>query len=157
MACMIPIVASRRKSSRSSVGGLIAGLLIFLIFGIFFFVFFNRSGIFGFNFPVIFIILGFVVFIMVILGISITASSMSKVYKPPKANIQGQNQNINQRQIFQQNPYIVREPIQKFPEPQYQENPTEVIPIVNEINFCRYCGEKIDKKARFCHQCGSKL
>ena len=138
MAWMIPIVASRRRSSRSSIGAVIVGLLIFLIFGIFFLVFFNRSGLFGFNFPVIFIILGFVVFITVILGIS-------------------QNHEIIQGQTFQQNPYVVREPIQKSTEPQYQEKPTEVFPIVNEINFCRYCGGNIDRESRFCHQCGSKL
>ena len=157
MAWMIPIVASRRRSSRSSIGAVIVGLLIFLIFGIFFLVFFNRSGLFGFNFPVIFIILGFVVFITVILGISIAASSMSKTYKTPKANIHSQNHEIIQGQTFQQNPYVVREPIQKSTEPQYQEKPTEVFPIVNEINFCRYCGGNIDRESRFCHQCGSKL
>ncbi|MHA2281747.1 MAG: zinc ribbon domain-containing protein [Promethearchaeota archaeon] len=157
MAWMIPIVAGRRKTSRSRVGGLIAGLVIFLIFGVFFFIFFNRSGIFGFNFPVIFIIIGFVVFIMVILGISIAASSMSKAYKPPIANVHRQNPEIIQKQTIQQNPYIVREPIQKRLEPQYQEKPAEVLPKVNGINFCRYCGEKVDREARFCHQCGSKL
>lgn len=157
MAWIAPIVASRRRVGRSNPGALIAGLVIFLIFGVFFFLFFNRSGIFGFNFPMIFIILGFVVVIMVVLCISIAASSMSKTYKPRKTNIHGQNQNINHIQTFQQNPYIVRETIQKRVEPQYQEKSAEVVPIVNEINFCRYCGGKIDREARFCHQCGSKL
>ncbi len=157
MAWIAPIVASRRRVGRSNHGALIAGLVIFLIFGVFFLVFFNRSGIFGFNFPIIFIVLGFVVLLMVVFGISIAASSMSKSYKPPKDKIHWQNQNNNQRQTFQKNPYIVREPIQKRVDPQYQEKPTEVVPIVNEINFCRYCGGKIDREARFCHQCGSKL
>lgn len=157
MAWMIPIVASRRRSSRSSIGAVIVGLLIFLIFGIFFLVFFNRSGLFGFNFPVIFIILGFVVFITVILGISLAAASMSKSYKTPKVNTYGQNQNNNQKQVYQQNPYVVREPIQKSLEPQYQESPTAVVPNVTEINFCRYCGSKVDRETRFCQECGSKL
>ncbi len=157
MAWMIPIVAGRKKSSRSSVGGLIAGLFIFLIFGVFFFIFFNRSGIFGFGFPMIFIMIGFIVFIMVIFGIAIAASSMSKVYKPQKASMYGDNQIFNQKQTSQPNPYVVQEPIQKHDEPLYQEKPPEVVPVVNEINFCRYCGEKVDRKAQFCHQCGSKL
>ena len=157
MACIAPIVVSRRRGGRSNSVALIAGLVIFLIFGVFFLVFFNRSGIFGFNFPMIFIVLGFVVFLMVIFGISIAASSISKSYKPPKDKIHWQNQNNNQRQTFQKNPYIIREPIQKRVDPQYQEKPTEVVPIVIEINFCRYCGGKIDREARFCHQCGSKL
>ena len=142
MAWITPIVASRRKCGRSSIGGVIAGLMIFLVFGIFFFVFFNRSGIFGFNFPMIFIIIGFVLFIAVVLGISIVASSMSKVYKPSRANIYRQSQNTHQRPPMQPNPYVVRETIQKHLEPQIQEKPTEVSPTVNEVNFCRYCGEK---------------
>jgi hypothetical protein len=157
MAWMIPIVAGRRRCGRSSSVGVIAGLVIFLIFGVFFFVFFNRSGIFGFNFPIIFIVLGFAIFIMVIIGIATAASSMSKSYKTPKDNIKWQNQINNQTHTIQRNPYIIREPIEKHPDPQYQEKPTEVVPIVNEINFCRYCGGKIDREAKFCHQCGSKL
>ncbi len=157
MACMVPIVASRRNCRKSSSGAVIAGMLIFLVFGIFFAVFFNRSGIFGFSFPVIFVILGFVVFIMIISGISMAASSMSKSYKPPIIKTHMQNQTIYQRQKVQQNPYIVRKPIQKSPEPLYQENPSEAFPIVNDINFCCYCGAKVDRKGRFCHQCGSKL
>ncbi|MHA1933158.1 MAG: hypothetical protein ACW96X_11490 [Promethearchaeota archaeon] len=149
MAWFVPIVASKRRGRRSNPGGIIAGLVIFLIFGVLFFVFFNRSGMFGFNFPMIFIIVGFGVFIMIILGVSIAASSMSKVYKTQKVNIHGQTS--------QQNPYVIREPIQNHPEPQSQEKPTEDVPIVNEINYCRYCGGKIDREARFCHQCGSKL
>jgi hypothetical protein len=157
MAWMIPIVASRKKGRSSNPGAVIAGLVIFLVFGVFFFLFFNRSGIFGFNFPMIFIIIGFVLFIAVVFGISIVASSMSKVYKPSKANIYGQNQNAHQRQPLQQNPYVVRDTIQKQPEPQTQEKPIDVAPPLQEVNFCRYCGEKVDREARFCYQCGSKL
>ncbi|MHA2180781.1 MAG: hypothetical protein ACXAAH_05095 [Promethearchaeota archaeon] len=157
MAWFVPIVASKRRGKRSNPGGIIAGLVIFLIFGVFFFVFFNRSGIFSFNFPMIFIIIGFVMFVMIILGISIAASSMSKSYKTPKAYIHGQIQSDNHRQTSQQNPYINREPIQNRPEPQFQEKPIKVDPSIDEMNFCRYCGGKLDSKARFCHQCGSKL
>jgi hypothetical protein len=157
MAWMTPIVASRRKGRSSNPGAVIAGLVLFLVFGIFFFLFFNRSGIFGFNFPMIFIIIGLVLFIAVVLGISVVASSMSKTYKPPRDKIHWQNQNNNQRQIVQKNPYVVRETIQKQLEPQVQEKPTEVAPTLNEVNFCRYCGENVDREARFCYQCGSKL
>ena len=136
MAWTAPIVASRRRVRRSNPGALIAGLVIFLIFGVLFLVFFNRSGMMmGFNFPIIFIVLGFIVLLMVVSGISIAASSMSKSYKPPKDNIKWQNQT---------NPYIV-------------QKPTEVVSIVSEINFCRYCGGNIDREAKFCHQCGNKL
>jgi hypothetical protein len=154
---MIPIVAGRRRNSRSSVGGLVAGLVIFLIFGVFFFVFFNRSGIFGFGFPMIFIILGFVVFIMIIFGIAIAVSSMSKTYTPQKFNQYGQNHNTIQKQVFQQNPYVAREPIQTQNDSQFQKNSATVVPDEIEINYCRYCGAKVDREARFCHQCGIKI
>ncbi|MFW9825170.1 MAG: zinc ribbon domain-containing protein [Candidatus Thorarchaeota archaeon] len=160
MAWMIPIVAGRRHYRRSSIGATIAGLMIFLIFGIFFFVFFNRSGIFGygFSFPMIFIILGFVVFVMIIIGISIAASTMSSSYKSQKSNIYRQNQNVDQKQTVHQNPYVAQEYIQKPLETRSKEIPVEDdIPDVKEINFCRYCGAKLDEKAVFCHQCGTKL
>jgi len=159
MAWIAPIVVSRRKGGRSNPIALIAGLVIFLIFGVFFLVFFNRSGMMmGFNFPIIFIILGFIVFLMIISGISIAASSISKSYKPPKDNIKWQNQTKNQQQTVQKNPYIIQKPIAKKVDPQYKENPTEVVSIVSEINFCRYCGQSVeDKIATFCHQCGNKL
>ena len=156
MVFVAPIIA-RRRNGRSSPVAVIAGLIFFLVFGVMFFLIFNRSGIFGFNFPMIFIIIGFVLFIAVVLGISIVASSMSKVYKPSRANIYRQNQNTHQRQPLQLNPYIVRETIQKQFEPQNQEKPTEVSPSLNDVNYCRYCGEKVDREARFCYQCGSKL
>ncbi|MFX1457573.1 MAG: zinc ribbon domain-containing protein [Promethearchaeota archaeon] len=160
MAWMVPIVAGRRHYRRSSIGATIAGLVIFLIFGLFFFVFFNRSGMFGFgfSFPMIFIIIGFVVFVMIIIGISIAASSMSSAYKSQKANIYRQNQNVDQKQIDHQNPYIAQKPSQKPLESHYKEIPVEDdVPDVKEINFCRYCGAELDEKAVFCHQCGTKL
>ena len=94
---------------------------------------------------------------MVVSGISIAASSMSKSYKPPRDKIKWQNQTNNQQQTVQKNPYIVQEPIAKKVDLQYEEKPTEVVSIVSEINFCRYCGGKIDREAKFCHQCGNKL
>jgi hypothetical protein len=63
----------------------------------------------------------------------------------------------SQSQPQQSNPYIIRDSVPKQPqEPVYEEIRRE-IPVVSDINYCKYCGSKIERDSVFCHQCGTKL
>jgi len=152
MAWMIPIVANNRnRGCRTRGGGAVAaGLIFFVILGLIFFLFFNRFN--GFTMPIWLIISGLGVFIIIIVGISAVASSMSQNYVKPKESIYKQHQSNLQGQPQQSNPYIYQDSIQKRLEG-YQMETT----LVEEVNYCRYCGSKIDQDAIFCHQCGSKI
>ena len=66
-------------------------------------------------------------------------------------------QNTPREQSQQFNPYNIQSSIRKQPEVSlYKEVKTD-FPIISDINYCRYCGEKVDRDAKFCHQCGIKL
>jgi hypothetical protein len=148
----IPIVVGRKRCGSSRPGALIAGLLLFLVFGIFFFLFFNRSGFMGFNFPIMFWMIGFIMLFIVIFGISIAASAMSKKPEVPKASTYNHNRNYPQQKDGQHpNPYTVKAPVQG------KSDDDETTHDMSGVNFCRYCGAKVDRKAKFCYQCGSKL
>ncbi len=157
MACVVPIIANRRRNGRSSTGAVIAGLIIFLIFGIMFFLFFNRSGVFGFQFNMIFIIGGFSVFFMIILVVSFVVAATSKTYKIPRNRTFNDFYRIPQKQANILNPYKVPRSTEGQNKEIFRENNIRDIPVVEEINYCRYCGAKRDKNAIFCHMCGSKL
>ena len=97
---------------------------------------------------------GFLIFIAIIGVIAASMSSPSK-----KANeeyiksYQYQPQELSQ----QYNPYKLRNSIQRQPEEPIYEEVKEDIPIISDINYCRFCGAKVDRDANFCHQCGTKL
>ncbi|MFW9971071.1 MAG: zinc-ribbon domain-containing protein [Candidatus Odinarchaeota archaeon] len=151
------IVANRRnRGYRSSAIGRILGIIVMLIiFGFLFLVFFNNFD--GFMSPMIFMISGFGIFFVIIIVIAVAAVSMSTAYKKPKEDYIKPYEYQPQQQTPQSNPYIIRESIPKQPEiPKYEENERE-IPIFSEINYCKYCGSKVDKNAIFCDQCGTKL
>ena len=142
----IPIVVSSKKGChRSSNISVIVGLLIFLVFGIMFFMLFNNSGLHGLGLSMPLVIGGFTIFIVIIAGVASVASAMSKTYKTPKEPIISAVQ--PRKPVVQLNPYKVEK--DKFSRRE--------IPVIGEVNFCRYCGSKIDRDARFCYQCGSKL
>jgi len=148
---MIPIFANNRNRGCRTRGGAIVGALIFAgILGLIFFLFFNRFN--RFTIPIWFIISGLGVFLIIIVGISAIASSMSQNYVKPKESIYKQYQSNLQGQAQQSNPYIYQNSIRK----RLEGNQIEVYP-VEEVNYCRYCGSKIDRDAIFCHQCGSKI
>ena len=157
MAFVVPIIANRRRNGRSSTGAVIAGLIIFLIFGIMFFLFFNRSGVFGFQFNVIFIIGGFSVFFMIIIVVSFAVVATSKTYKPPRNRTFNEHYRIPQKQANILNPYKVPRSTEGQNKEIFGENNQRDIPIVGKIIYCRYCGAKRDKDAIFCHMCGIKL
>lgn len=152
MAWMIPIVASsHNRRGRTRRGGAVVGALIFLVvLGLVFFLFFNRFN--GFTIPIWLIISGLGVFLIIIVGVSAVASSMSQNYVRPKENVSKEHQSNLQGQPQQSNPYIYKDSIRK----RFEGNKTEV-PIAEEAIYCKYCGSNIDRDARFCHQCGSKI
>jgi len=151
MAWMIPIVANNRnRGFRTRGGAVAAGLIFCVVLGLIFFLFFNRFN--GFTIPIWLIISGLGVFIIIIVGITAVASSMSQNYVKPKESIYNQSQSNLQGQPQQSNPYIYQDSIRKRLEGYQIETP-----LVEEVNYCRYCGSNIDRDAIFCHQCGSKI
>jgi len=154
----VPLIVANRRNRcyRSRGSSAIAAIVIFfLIFGVFFFIFFNRMN--GFVIPIWFIIGGFGVFLIIIAVIVASAASMSDTYKKPKEAHFNSYKYPPQRQSPQINPYIYRDPIQnQLKEKQYTEIKQE-ISVVSDINYCRYCGAKVEKDAVFCHQCGTKM
>jgi hypothetical protein len=143
MAYMIPIIANKKNYRRSNSGGVIAGLIIFLVFGVIFFLFFNRTGMFRFNFSIIFWIGGIMIFIAIVLAAS--AVMMSKPHSSINRNIYRQ-QNVLEKSEEYTNPYKT---------PGIDINKKEVLK-KEIINYCRYCGARKDKEAIFCHMCGTK-
>lgn len=148
---MIPIVANNRKRRNRSGGGALFGAVIsMVILGLIFFLFFNRFN--RFTIPIWVIISGIGVFLIIIVGISAIASSMSHNYVKPKENLRYEHQSNLQEQPQQLNPYIFNDSILK----RFKGN-QEKVPIAEEISYCSYCGSKIDRDEIFCHQCGSKI
>ncbi|MFX1409628.1 MAG: zinc ribbon domain-containing protein [Promethearchaeota archaeon] len=158
MAWMIPIINNgRNRNGHRKISGLISILLLFLGFGIFFLSFFGFSKFDGFMIQTTWIIGGmiFLIFIFVVIGIVVAVASANA----GKAKIQGleqkpiQSQNQNPRV----NPYIIRSPTQtRYKEP-IEDKFEKVVPNYHEIQFCRYCGAKLEKDAKYCHECGIKI
>ncbi len=158
MAWVPFIVASRRNRyyrGRAS-GAIIAGIIFLLVFGLLFFIFFNRSN--GFTiipiWPIVSGLGGFLIFIVII---GVIASSMSTPSKRANEEHIKSYQYQPQEPSQQYNPYKIRNSIQKQTEEPIYEEVKQDIPINLDIFYCRYCGSKIDRDARFCHQCGTKL
>ena len=158
MAWVPFVVASRRsRYHRNRAGGAIVAVLIFfLVLGLLFFVFFNRSN--GFTIiPLWTIIIGLGGLIIAVTVIGIIAASMSAPSKKANEEHIKSYQYQHQRQSQQSNPYMIRDSMQKQPEEPIYKEITREIPVVADINYCRYCGAKVDRDAIFCHQCGTKL
>jgi len=134
-------------SNRNSGAGCIVGLFFFMAFGFFFIldVPFSIFPFIGF-FPVIFI---FIV-IIVVVGAS---SGKSKCCKPG----QKKYDQYSQQQVPRANPYIVRGAVRSDVQSLLVEDYKTIEPTKPKASFCQFCGTRIDKDARFCHQCGSKL
>ena len=160
----VPVIVANRRRNRTSSGSVCAAIsLALLLFGVFFALFFNIFDAFRFNFPPIIFMGGFIVFIIIIIGISVITMSMSETYKKPKEQYlksyssQPQRQNQPQIQVQQYNPYINRKSIQREPEEHIYNQIQKDIPVLSDINYCRFCGAKVDMNAVFCHQCGINL
>ena len=152
MAYLIPIIANRRKYHRSAPGAAIAGLIIFLALAVMFFLLFNRSGVFGFDFSIIFWIGGLMIFFAIILAISaaISASSMSK-------NTKARNGNTSKQQIIVKKPTIRINPYKVPTVEKETQTGSESNSVIEIIKYCSFCGAKKDLDAIFCHMCGSKF
>ena len=152
------IVASRRNRYRrnSAVGAIVAVVIFFLVLGVLFFVFFNRFT--GFTIiPIWTIISGLGGLIIIIAVISVIAASMSAPSKKANQEHIKPYQYQPQEPAQDSNPYIIRETMQKQPEEPIYKEITREIPVVSDINYCKYCGAKVERDAIFCHQCGTKL
>ncbi|MFW9999635.1 MAG: zinc-ribbon domain-containing protein [Candidatus Hodarchaeota archaeon] len=158
MAWVPFIVAGRRNRCcrNRSVGGMVAGLGIFLVFGLLMFVFFFRSD--GITiiplWPMISGLGGFIIFIMII---GVIASLMSAPPKNANEELIKPYQYQPQESTQQFNPYKMQNSIKKQSEEPIYRQAEEIIPITSDINYCRFCGAKVDRDANFCHQCGTKL
>lgn len=97
---------------------------------------------------------GFLIFIAIIGAIASSMSAPSKKAKEePIKSFQYQLQEPSQ----QYNPYKIQNSIQIKPEEPIYKEVKQDNPIISDINYCRYCGEKVDRDEKFCHQCGIKL
>ena len=134
-------------SNRNSGAGCILGSLFFMAFGLFFildvpFSIFPFMGLL----PVIFIFI-------VIIAIAGASSGKFKSCKPVQNNY---NQDLH-KQIPRENPYIVRNSVRNDVQTLLVEDYKPIEPTKPKALFCQFCGTRIDKHARFCHQCGSKF
>ncbi|MFX0041113.1 MAG: zinc-ribbon domain-containing protein [Candidatus Heimdallarchaeota archaeon] len=148
----VPIAVPNKRYRNRPNGGVFAGIILLFIFGFLFFVIFNRFN--GFSVPIFFMIGGFSIFLIIISVIIAVAASMSSTYKKPKEEYVKSYQYQPQNQTNQSNPYIIRNSI---PEEYINKEIKGEISVVSEINYCRYCGSKIDRDAVYCHMCGTKL
>ncbi|NVM35160.1 MAG: zinc ribbon domain-containing protein [Candidatus Lokiarchaeota archaeon] len=162
----VPIIVPNRQrnSYRSRSGSACAAVaLALVIFGLLSFVMFGMFDLNRFSFPPMIFLSGFIVFIIIIIGISAISISISETYKKPKeqhlksyySHFQSQTQPQKQRQQF--NPYIIHKSIQNEPEEHIYKEIKRDIPVVSDINYCRFCGAKVDRDAVFCYQCGINI
>jgi len=136
---------------RKGISGLVICILIVMGAGLFMTLGFN-SGFFFFTpfIPAIFI---FVICIIVI-GAASSNNSRQRKGEPYPYYSYYQNQSQQQQQIPVENPYKVK-PIQILDDnPVYSKIEAEK---PAEVQFCMYCGVKIDRDAVYCHQCGTRL
>jgi uncharacterized membrane protein YvbJ len=136
-------------SDRNSELGCTIGFLFFMAFGLFFILDlpFSISPFIGI-FPVIFIF----IFIFIIAA-GCTSSKKPKGCKP----VQKKFDQYSQQQVPRANPYIVRSSVRNDDQTLLVEDYIPIEPAKPKALFCQFCGTRIDKDARFCHQCGSKL
>lgn len=81
------------------------------------------------------------------------SSGKSKRCKPVQKNYD----QYSQQQVPRVNPYIVRSSVRNDVQTLLVEDYKPIEPTKTKALFCQFCGTRIDKDARFCHQCGSKL
>ncbi len=135
-------------SNRNSRSGWKIGLIFFIGFGPLYFILvqpFIISLLIPF-FPVIFISI-------FMITAAYASSGKSKCCKP----VQKKYDQYSQQQVPRANPYIVRSSVRNDVQTLLVEDYKPIEPTKPKASFCQFCGTRIDKDARFCHQCGSKL
>jgi hypothetical protein len=127
------------------------------MFGVMFFTFFDWRH--EFIPPIWIIFSGFGGFLLII-GICLAITAVTRqAYKRPNDKSLNPYQPDSQIQSKPINPYNIHSREHKQQE-QPQRQPiyfNQNIPIVSEINYCRFCGAKIELDAVYCSQCGIKL
>ncbi len=134
-------------SNRNSGAGCLVGLLFFMAFG-FFFILEVPFSIIQFMpfFPMILILI-------IIIAAAGASSGKSKRCKPGEKKYD----QSSQQQVPKANPYIVRGSVRNDVKTLLVEDYKPIEPTKPKALFCQFCGTRIDRDARFCHQCGSKL
>jgi len=107
--------------------------------------------------PIWIIFSGMGVFLVFIVMISIIATTMSGQYQKPNYTSFKSQESQLQTQNQRSNPYIIQKSIEKQPEEIFYQEVKREIPVMSDINYCRFCGGKVDRNAVFCHQCGINL
>ena len=135
-------------SNRNSRSEWIVVLILFIGFGPLLFILVQPFVIFLLApfYPLIFISI-------FMIAAAYASSGKSKRCKP----VQKKYDQFSQQQVPRVNPYVVRNSVRNDSQTLLVEDYKPVEPTKPKALFCQFCGTRIDKDARFCHQCGSKL
>jgi len=135
-------------SNRNSRSEWIVVLILFIGFGPLLFILVQPFVIFLLApfYPLIFISI-------FMIAAAYASSGKSKHCKP----VQKKYDQFSQQQVPRVNPYVVRNSVRNDSQTLLVEDYKPVEPTKPKALFCQFCGTRIDKDARFCHQCGSKL
>jgi len=135
-------------SNRNSRSEWIVILILFIGFGPLLFILVQPFIIFLLApfYPLIFISI-------FMIAAAYASSGKSKRCKPVQKNYD----QYSQQQVPKVNPYIVRSSVRNDVQTLVVEDYIPIESAKPKALFCQFCGTRIDKDARFCHQCGSKL
>jgi hypothetical protein len=135
-------------SNRNSRSEWIVVLILFIGFGPLLFILVQPFIIFLLApfYPLIFISI-------FMIAAAYASSGKSKCCKP----VQKKYDQYSQQQVPRVNPYVVRNSVRNDSQTLLVEDYKPIEPTKPKALFCQFCGTRIDKDARFCHQCGSKL
>ncbi len=135
-------------SNRNSRSEWIVILILFIGFGPLLFILVQPFIIFLLApfYPLIFISI-------FMIAAAYASSGKSKRCKP----VQKKYDQFSQQQVPRVNPYVVRNSVRNDSQTLLVEDYKPIEPTKPKALFCQFCGTRIDKDARFCHQCGSKL
>ncbi len=135
-------------SNRNSRSEWIVVLILFIGFGPLLFILVQPFIIFLLApfYPLIFISI-------FMIAAAYASSGKSKRCKP----VQKKYDQYSQQQVPRVNPYVVGGSVRNDVQTLLVEDYKPIEPTKPKASFCQFCGTRIDKDARFCHQCGSKL
>ena len=161
----IPIIvaaANRNKNCyKNNKKGVLAGLIAMVVFGLMFFFLYGYRKINHFiSFPWI-LIVGFSIFMIVIIGIGVIAAAISSPNNPYKAKQENHflNEVVQKNQQIQVNPYKIQKSaqVQFIVEDNKDNQFRNEGRFIQETRYCSFCGVELEPNARFCQRCGSKL
>ena len=135
-------------SNRNSRSEWIVVLILFIGFG-----------------PLLFILVQpFIIFLLapfyplIFISIFMIAAAYASSGKSKRCKTEQKNYDqYSQQQVPRVTPYIVRGSVRNDVQTLLVEDYKPIEPTKPKALFCQFCGTRIDKDARFCYQCGSKL